>query len=172
MSANLGRSEHLVPDRGPNPPAVRGSRLLFAYGSNLAASEIEGWCPEARFTGVARLPGHRLALNRRSIRWGGGAVDIVPAPGEEVWGVLYEVPDGTLDRLDAKEGAGWAYRRTTVRVEAADGRPLEAEAYEVIEKEPREVPATAEYAALLARGARERGLPEEYVSRLLRWLAP
>jgi hypothetical protein len=34
------------------------------------------------------------------------------------------------------------------------------------------VPATPEYAALLVRGARERGLPKEYVARLLRWLAP
>jgi gamma-glutamylcyclotransferase len=146
--------------------------LLFAYGSNLAASEMEAWCPEARFAGLARLPDHRLALNRRSIRWGGGAVDVVPAPGEEVWGGLYDVPDGTLDRLDAKEGEGWAYRRIAVPVEAEDGRRLEAEAYEVIHKEPQEVLATSDYAALLLRGARERGLPEEYVARLLRWLAP
>jgi gamma-glutamylcyclotransferase len=146
--------------------------LLFAYGSNLAASEMEAWCPEARFAGLARLPDRRLALNRRSIRWGGGAVDIVPAPGEEVWGGLYDVPDGTLDRLDAKEGEGWAYRRIAVPVVAEDGRRLQAEAYEVIHKEPQEVLATSEYAALLLRGARERGLPEEYVARLLRWLAP
>jgi gamma-glutamylcyclotransferase len=148
------------------------TRLLFAYGSNLAASEMAAWCPEARFAGLARLPDHRLALNRRSIRWGGGAVDIVPAIGEEVWGGLYDVPDGTLDRLDAKEGEGWAYRRIAVPVEAEDGRRLEAEAYEVIHKEPQEVLATSDYAALLLRGARERGLPEEYVARLLRWLAP
>jgi gamma-glutamylcyclotransferase len=146
--------------------------LLFVYGSNLAASEMETWCPEARFAGVARLPDHRLALNRRSIRWGGGAVDVVRVPGEEVWGVLYEVPDGTLDRLDAKEGEGWAYRRVALRVETDDGRPLDVEAYEVIDKEPREVPATPEYAALLLRGARERGLPEGYVERVLACLAP
>jgi gamma-glutamylcyclotransferase (GGCT)/AIG2-like uncharacterized protein YtfP len=96
----------------------------------------------------------------------------VPAPGEEVWGGLYDVPDGTLDRLDAKEGEGWAYRRIAVPVEAEDGRRLEAEAYEVIHKEPQEVLATPEYAALLLRGARERELPEAYVARLLRWLAP
>ena len=151
---------------------MSGTGLLFAYGSNLAASEMEAWCPEARFAGVARLPDHRLALGRRSIRWGGGAVDIVPAAGEEVWGALYELPDGRLDLLDAKEGQGWAYRRTTVRVHAVDGRRLEAEAYEVVDKEPEEVPPAAEYADLLVRGARERGLPQDYVARLLRWLAP
>ena len=133
--------------------------LLFAYGSNLAASEMEAWCPEARFAGVARLPDHGLRWSRRSIRWGGGAVDIVPARDEEVWGALYEVADGALDRLDAKEGEGRAYRRVCVRVEH-DGRWVTAAAYEVIDKEPEEVPPTPEYAALLAEGARERGLPD------------
>jgi gamma-glutamylcyclotransferase len=147
------------------------TRLLFAYGSNLAAAEIGDWCPEARFAGVARLPDHRLALNRRSIRWGGGAADIVPASGEEVWGALYEIPDGALDALDAKEGQGWAYRRVEVDVERA-GRRIPATAYEVVEKEPEEVPATPEYAALLVRAARERGLPDHYVRRLLAWLGP
>jgi gamma-glutamylcyclotransferase len=147
------------------------TRLLFAYGSNLAAAEIGDWCPEARFAGVARLPDHRLALNRRSIRWGGGAADIVPASGEEVWGALYEIPDGALDALDAKEGQGWAYRRVEVDVERA-GRRIPATAYEVVEKEPEEVPATTEYAALLVRAARERGLPDHYVRRLLAWLGP
>jgi gamma-glutamylcyclotransferase len=147
------------------------TRLLFAYGSNLAAAEIGAWCPEARFAGVARLPDHRLALNRRSIRWGGGAADIVRSRGEEVWGALYEIPDGALDGLDAKEGQGWAYRRVEVDVERA-GRRIPATAYEVVEKEPQEVPATPEYAALLVRAARERGLPDHYVRRLLAWLGP
>jgi gamma-glutamylcyclotransferase len=138
----------------------------------MAASEMDVWCPGARFAGIARLPNHRLALLRRSIRWGGGAVDIVEAADEDVWGALYELPEGTLGRLDAKEGEGWAYRRTTVRVEAEDGRPLAAEAYEVLEKEEDEVPPAPQYAELLLRGARERGLPGEYVARLLRWLVP
>jgi gamma-glutamylcyclotransferase len=171
VSADQDRLKDLGPYRPPNPSTVPLTSLLFAYGSNVAASEMEAWCPEARFVGVARLPGHRLALLRRSIRWGGGAVDILQAAGEEVWGVLYELPDSALDGLDAKEGEGWAYRRTEVEVEH-DGRRVAAEAYKVIETESEEVPATPEYRALLLRGARERGLPEEYVARLLRWLAP
>jgi gamma-glutamylcyclotransferase len=149
------------------------SGLLFAYGSNLAATEMDAWCPEARFAGVARLPDRRLALSRRSIRWGGGAADIIAAPGEEVWGALYEVPDGTLELLDAKEGEGWAYRRIEVEVEVdRGGRRVAAEAYEVVDKEREGVPPTPEYAALLLRAARERGLPEEYVERVLACLAP
>jgi gamma-glutamylcyclotransferase len=138
---------------------------LFAYGSNMASAEMAAWCPEARFTGVARLRDRRLELRRRSLRWGGGAADIVPAPGEEVWGALYEIPAGRLDLLDAKEGEGIAYRRVAVEVDAG-GRRLAAEAYEVAVKEPTELPPTPEYAALLLRGARERGLPEAWLTRL------
>jgi gamma-glutamylcyclotransferase len=136
--------------------------LLFAYGSNMASSEMEAWCPEHRFLGPARLDGFKVELRRRSIRWRGGAADIVAAPGESVWGALYELADGELDRLDRKEGEGFAYRQ--VEVELADGR--RAVAYEVIDKEPREVPCTPEYAELVLAGARERGLPEEWVREL------
>jgi gamma-glutamylcyclotransferase len=136
--------------------------LLFAYGSNMASSEMEAWCPEHRFLGPARLDGFKVELRRRSIRWRGGAADIVSVPGGSVWGALYEVADGELNRLDQKEGEGFAYRQ--VEVELADGR--RAIAYEVIDKEPRQVPCAPEYAELVLAGARERGLPEEWVREL------
>src|SRR5215213_8688410 len=66
--------------------------LLFAYGSNLAEEQVPG----AECLGTALLRGHRLELNRRSIRWRGGVVDVVPAEGERVWGVLYEVGEPGL----------------------------------------------------------------------------
>jgi gamma-glutamylcyclotransferase len=139
--------------------------LLFAYGSNLAAAEMAAWCPEARFAGLARLPDHRLALNRRSIRWGGGVVDVVAADVEQVWGVLYDVDDAAVAALDRKEGAGIAYRLTPVGVEHR-GEPRGAHTYTVITKEPDAPPATPEYAELVLRGARERGLPEEWLAVL------
>jgi cation transport regulator ChaC len=128
----------------------------------MAEAEMAAAAPEARFAGIARLDGFELAFRRRSIRWGGGAADIVPAPGGEVWGVLYELPASGFGALDAKEGEGIAYRRRSVEVEL-DGRRLSANAYEVIDKEPDEVPPTPEYLALLRAAARERGLPAEYV---------
>jgi gamma-glutamylcyclotransferase len=145
--------------------------LLFAYGSNMAEEEIAAFCPEHRCVGPARLAGFRVELRRRSIRWGGGAVDVVESPGEEVWGVLYELPDRALDGLDAKEGAGFAYRRREVEVERGDER-VRALVYEVIDKEAEQVPCTSDYAALLIGGARERGLPKGWVEHLDAVLAP
>src|SRR4051794_30010963 len=102
----------------------------------MAAEEMAAFAPEASFAGVARLPGFRLELRRRSVRWGGGAADVVESADGEVWGVLYELPDVGL--LDEKEGAGIAYRRRQLEVEV-DGELRTALAYEVIEKEPEEV---------------------------------
>jgi gamma-glutamylcyclotransferase (GGCT)/AIG2-like uncharacterized protein YtfP len=139
--------------------------LYFAYGSNMASAEMQTWCPEGRFLGPARLEGHRLARSRRSIRWGAGVVDIVRAEGECVWGALYELPGIELERLDAKEGTGFAYQRIEVEPQLA-GKPVQAVAYEVIDKEPLEVPCSPDYAALLVEAGRERGLPEPYVREL------
>jgi gamma-glutamylcyclotransferase len=139
--------------------------LYFAYGSNLASAEMELACPGHRFLGAARLDGFRLEFRRRSVRWGGGAADLMPAEGESVWGALYELPDAALGALDRKEGAGFAYRRVDVEVEL-DGEPRRAIAYEVESKEPREVAPTAEYLRLLRAGAAERGLPRGYVDAI------
>ncbi len=139
--------------------------LLFAYGSNMAAEEMAAFAPEARFVGPARLPGFRLELRRRSIRWGGGAADIVEREGEEIWGVAYELPSDAFELLDPKEGAGFAYRRRRVHVEVR-GEPRAAFAYEVIDKEPEEVAPTEEYAALILRAARERSLPAPWLREL------
>jgi gamma-glutamylcyclotransferase (GGCT)/AIG2-like uncharacterized protein YtfP len=144
--------------------------LLFAYGSAMAESEIQAVAPGASFAGRARLDGYALAFRRRSRRWGGGAADIVPSEGEAVWGAVYELPAGTLDILDAREGEGFAYRRLPVELEL-DGARVAAETYEVIHKEPADLPPSAAYTEAMLAGARERGLPDDYVEELERRLS-
>ena len=140
------------------------SPRYFAYGTNMASEEIEAWCPEARFLGPARLDGHRFAITRESRRWGGGAADVIRADGSAVWGALYELPDPSLARLGEKEGEGFAYRRIEVEP-VLNGHRLRAPAYEVIDKVA-DLACTPDYAALLLRGASERGLPVDYVAEL------
>jgi cation transport regulator ChaC len=126
---------------------------------------MAAWGLGARFVGPARLDGFRLGLTRRSIRWGGGVLDLLPAPGEHVWGALYELPEASLEELDRKEGAGFAYRRVQVEV-SVEGDRLAATGYAVIDKEHGVPRPTPEYAALVLDGARERGLPADWVARL------
>jgi cation transport regulator ChaC len=139
--------------------------LLFAYGSNLAEDHMGTWCPRYEFLGPARLDGFRLEFRRRSIRWRGGAADVVEAEGEAVWGALYELPDGELDQLDRKEAAGDAYRHREVEVEH-DGERRPAVVYEVIDKEPSEPTPAPAYAEAMLRGAAERGLPAQWRNHL------
>ncbi|HEY1358750.1 MAG TPA: gamma-glutamylcyclotransferase family protein [Thermoleophilaceae bacterium] len=139
--------------------------LLFAYGSNMAAAEMSAYAPEARFIGPACLRGFRLEFRRRSIRRGGGAADVVQREGHEVWGVLYEL--ASFESLDHKEAEGDSYRRREVELDA-EGERITAFVYEVIDKEPEEVPPTHAYAELVRDGARERGLPAAWLDELER----
>jgi gamma-glutamylcyclotransferase (GGCT)/AIG2-like uncharacterized protein YtfP len=139
--------------------------LLFAYGSNLAEDQMELWCPAYTFLGPARLEGFRLEFRRRSVRWVGGAADVVEADDEEVWGALYELPDGEVERLDEKEYEGSAYRRREVEVEYDGGRRV-VQTYEVIDKTRAEIAPAPAYAAAILRGMAERGLPERWQWRV------
>ncbi len=140
------------------------STIYFAYGSNMSSSQLRAWDTTHRCIGAAELRDHRLAFLRRSLRWKAGAADIVYAPGESVWGVLWELPFGASE-LDVKESAGEAYRRRPVEVHV-EGAPMSAMAYEVIDKAPTELQPRREYVQLMLDGAREHGLPRAWVRRL------
>jgi gamma-glutamylcyclotransferase len=139
----------------------------FAYASNMAPEVIARLCPQHRYLGVACLADHRLAFTRRSVKTGTGVADIIEAPGETVWGVLYKIADDELAAIDRKEGQGWAYTRVIlpVRLEA-DGSECAAVTYTVRAKEPAEIAPSRQYLGQVIAAAHERGLPGPYVERL------
>ncbi len=138
----------------------------FAYGSNMASSQMAERCPGAVLLGAARLRGHCLAFDAWSARRGGRVADIPRAPDAEVWGVLWRVTEAHAAVLDRYEGvARGQYRRAIVRVEPARGEAVEAFAY-VIRDPGEEGPPTEAYRALLLTGAIEHGLPRAWVRRL------
>ncbi|HEY4824928.1 MAG TPA: gamma-glutamylcyclotransferase family protein [Solirubrobacteraceae bacterium] len=147
----------------PSPAAP--SLPYFAYGRNMGAPAMELACPGHRFLGAAELPNHRLVFTRRSLRTGTGVADVLAAPGASVWGALYALDQAQLAAIDEKEGNGWAYERRAVRVIAGEGE-LEAFAYAVIVPDAEHVQPSREYLQALLDGARERGLPEDYVAAL------
>jgi len=138
----------------------------FAYGSNLDLRGFKRRCRGATVAGRARLPDHRLSFTRYSRAEKGGVADIVPQPGAEVWGALYEIDASSFAALDDYEGAPRAYRRETVRV--ADDKGAEHEAIAYIANKTGEFAPSREYLAQITRGARDHGLPEEYVRHLER----
>jgi gamma-glutamylcyclotransferase len=139
----------------------------FAYASNMDEGVMQSRCPAHRFVGVARLDDHRLAFTRRSVRTGTGVADVVSAPGQTVWGVLYELDAEGMRALDRKEGTGWAYKRQQCRVHLlADGSEHDGITYTVLRREPEEVPPSRAYLERLITAARRRGLPERYIATL------
>ena len=138
--------------------------LYFAYGSNMHLRMFRRRCPGAKPLGPALLRGYRVEFTRYDRTRKGGVADIVPEPGAEVWGALYEIDQSCFAALDDYEGAPRAYRRETLRV--IDGAGLEREAVTYVGNKTGDFAPSRQYLAQITRGARDHGLPEEYVRGL------
>lgn len=86
--------------------------LYFAFGSNLSRRLLRDRCAGARPLERAHLSDHRLGFAGHSDAWGGGTATILLAPGEKLWGGLYEVDEECLHTLAAQEGSAYALSRT------------------------------------------------------------
>ncbi len=148
--------------------------LYFAYGSNLDPQQMKERCPSSRFECIAFLPGRRLAFTRYSRRRGGGVADAVEdEAGPGVWGVVYDISEEDLMKLDQCEGyygvgEDNAYDRELVSVLANgdEARGLEAFSYFVAKRSGEEHPPSAGYMRQIISGAERWGLPEEYIDFL------
>jgi gamma-glutamylcyclotransferase len=134
----------------------------FAYGSNMNWPQMQRRCPSARFVCVGRLIDYHFGITHHSRSRDCGTANVCPAPGEEVWGVVYDVSDGDLALLDGFEDG---YRRETLLVHGAGRQPLAALVY-VAELE-RGVPLpSAEYKGLIVAGAKHWHIPKIYLTML------
>ena len=138
----------------------------FAYGSNMHHAifcERRGMCPRA--SRVARLAGYRLCFNLAIGPGERGVANVEPVDGACTWGVLYLLTGDELSRLDRTEGIGFgAYARVLVEVEA-DGERVQAHTYVSTRTREGRKPS-ARYLGLLLEGARQHGLPVDYVAAL------
>jgi gamma-glutamylcyclotransferase len=143
----------------------------FAYGSNMSSTQLEERCPSIRFLFIAELRNFRVGFTRFSKKRNGGVADIVAAPGESVWGAVFEVDECDLTELDRFEGAQMSppgYRRCEVQVWTAEGAEATVCTYEVVAKTTVDLSPSSEYHALIVRGAEHWGLPLEYCGKLKR----
>ncbi len=144
--------------------------LYFGYGSSMDADRMRQTAPHARLIGPARLADHILAFSIESKNtWHGGVADILPSPGDEVWGALWLVSPEESHALDEHEGVFRdppAYRRVTVEVTTPSGDRVRCRSYQVVTPDPRTPPPSRAFKETLVRGARTVGLPASYVARL------
>ena len=143
--------------------------LHFAYGSSLSAKFLRQLCPTAVFQMKAELPNFRITFPCYSQKRQGGISSIIPAPGEIVRGVLYEVNLREMEEKDVAESVPQGlYVRETYLVLGEDKRWHSADLYRCAKPTGPYTPARS-YVELMLEGAEEHHLDPNYIKEL-RWL--
>jgi len=140
--------------------------LYFSYGSNMSVRRLRRRVPSAQAKGPAVLTGHQLRFHKKS-RDGSAKLDTFATdrPQDRVIGVLFEIDKTEKKLLDAEEGVGRGYEEKTVTVENAQGKTVRAFTYYATDIDASLKPYHW-YKEHALRGARENGLPEDYVQMI------
>ena len=147
--------------------------LTFAYGSNMDCGQMKDRCPSVSFVCVAVLRNHGLWFPRKN-KAGHGVAGVKPSKGENVWGVVYQIDELDVGKLNKSEG----YRPGRDASENSY-TPQEHHVYEGNDEEkpvcawvymasPEKCPPrpNAEYKCLIVTGAKFWNLPPDYISKL------
>jgi gamma-glutamylcyclotransferase len=145
---------------------AQDSIITFAYGSNMPTARLRERCPSAQPLGVAELRGYELRWHKISRKDGSGKCDIVRTdrPGAAVFGVLYKIAASEGADLDSAEGLGFGYDEAEIEV-CHDGDQRTVTAYVATATDPALKPYSW-YRALVVAGAKEHGLPTDYIAKL------
>ena len=137
----------------------------FAYGSNMLYSRLRRRVPSARPLGPASLSGHVLRFHKHGADNSGKCnAFLTGKPEDVVHGVLYEVKEHRLANLHAAEGPGYEFVKIVV---SRDNEESQAVMYRARSAYLNDALAPfAWYQAFVVAGARENGLPADYVSAL------
>ena len=139
--------------------------LYAAYGSNMDPAQMKERAPYSPMAGTGWLEGWRLTFGGEDFALGGRALHGGRGPeGEQVFVVLYDVPDHDAARLDRWEGGELGlHKKLRLRVHTLEGDVLAwiyvLDAYEGGEP-------SARYLGVIADAAEQAGAPDDYVAAL------
>ncbi len=154
--------------------------LYFAYGSNLSFEQMQRRIgSKPKVVGKAYLENHRLGFTLYSkLTWKGGVADIVPEVGAKVWGVIYELIEEQLEKIDHYEGYKKGrdpkknfYNRTKVEVVDEKGAKQPCLTYqaEVGDEKRRKYlyhRPSEQYYDVIRKGGVEHRLPQDFFDHL------
>ncbi len=148
-------------------PGRKGCAMLyFAYASNMNHAQMKERCPGGRFLKPAVLSGYRFVYDGYSVARQGATANIVNSGVDRVLGALFEITEKDRLELDAYEGYPKAYDRKDVEVRDGEGKAYKAMAYfrtgRALGK------PHPDYEKVVLEGAKDCGLPEDYVDKYLR----
>lgn len=150
--------------------------FVFQYGSNMCSARlnsVDRLAGDAKVFCVAKTVDlFDLAFSVWSRTNECAAADIVPSlVGQNIFGVIYEIPDFLISRDSAKasrrksmdeiEGEGTNYIRQIIELEKMDGSRVKAMTY-IVKDRKHGIKTSIEYAQHILDGMNENKLPEEY----------
>jgi len=143
--------------------------FYFAYGSNMDRNRmIEERDVRILSEKVGFIEGWKIVFNKiATFPSGSGYANIAKEKNSKVYGVLYEIEDSDLGKLDKYEGYPTHYKREQITVILNNGKKIIAEVYIAQGNQTQEgLKPTKEYMKYLINGAKQRNLPIAYIKFL------
>lgn len=149
-------------NRKDKAKSKNGKSLYFAFGSNMFNTRMRHRVQSAEVIYVGRLDNHCLTFHKRGID-STGKCSVEESEGDAVWGVLYRIKNSEIASLDKAEGSG--YDKIELYVQTPEG-VKRAFIYKAKEDSMIEAMPTEWYRDIVLAGAKENGLPAEYIEQI------
>ena len=140
----------------------------FAYGSNMLHSQMRERCPSSNFLKCVFLKGHRFVYDGYSTTRQGAVANIIETKNNKnlVYGGLFKINEDNLAALDCYEGYHQGiYDKKEVEVYDLNEKKYRATTYFRIGK--KQGNPHNDYREIVLKGARDCGLPEDYINKHL-----
>ena len=158
--------------------------FYFAYGSNMNPERFakrKEIAPELpHILAIGKLIGYKPRFSRYSEKNKGGVLDIVKEEHICVYGIIFGIKKQFLELIDKAEGAPIFYRRIIVYVkidqminddffnsEFSNKKYLKCYCYEVVNKNPEEVPPSRAYMKHVRIGRDKYGVNTELIDKIV-----
>jgi gamma-glutamylcyclotransferase len=143
--------------------------LYFAYGSDMNDERMQQYCSKVTVRAVAKFPNYELAFFGHARKWDGAQDTLIQKPGEDLWGVVYELSFSEVDHLDVgqnvrMDGTG-AYFHFPATVLDDMGNSYDVILYKKAVQGKSQLPSE-EYLNYIVSGALSHHLPPEYITKL------
>ncbi len=142
--------------------------LYFAYGSNMSSARLIQRVPSAVQKDIGLLHGHRIEFHKVSFKDSTAKCDAFQTGNADDFlaGVLYEISPEQRGLLDLVEGLGHGYEVKAVNIKTLTGNDVEAFIYYAT-KIDRSLKPFHWYKHHVVWGAKEHGLPDDYIEQLI-----
>ena len=148
----------------------------FAYGSNMDPNQLTNKGIKMRNPRIAKLEGYEFGYTKSS-EWDGkfscrtkiihGKANITPCKDSIVWGILLDLTEDEVEKMDDSEGTrSGHYRREIVEV-ITDFDVISATTY--VATNDYLIPNTPPlewYLEFVVNGAKYQGLPPKYINQI------